>query len=294
MAADEIDPQFPFVQFHRSAQLAASQIATLLKLPVPHVVGGLVCFWFGLADRRILAKHPDGVVLSSEEIQGRMELAFGVSALPLRPFVLAGLLEERDGGNYRVRGMSRYLDAEAKRSKLKGTATSKGGSGGVELRINPTEERGERKEVRGKKKEGKDLPVEQQLPGIPQPEPRERKRSLGERLHEHLQIERRLAFSAHGAPFEPDKPATVVLINTWAAQWVPAMLQARFGPDDMGLSEDEVFGVGAEALGWWVENSNWGAQCSPPWPFNAYASRKVWEPALQDWARACAQKETAA
>ena len=162
----------PFIQVHHSVGAKAAALAPVLKVTYQHARGGLDVWWEGLADRRILGGKLE-LVLSEDEVATRLELAFGVPVgLPI--MVRLGFLEPRAGG-FRIRGMSRYLVAEATRLKRKGGQAAPetdpgpppmapehhpGGTPSatpvpppvappVPPGSDPTEERGKRREVRG-------------------------------------------------------------------------------------------------------------------------------------------------
>lgn len=162
MARTEIDPQLPFIQVHRSAGAMAAQLAPLLNVTYQHARGGLDVFWEGLADRRVLARGlalpKPMVVLDDAECRQRLQLAFGME-LPPKLAETVGILEALEDQKWRVRGMSRYLEAERTRlAKKRGTTPEAAGSdpgatpyvhrGGTPVPPTsyPGEERGERKE----------------------------------------------------------------------------------------------------------------------------------------------------
>lgn len=126
---EEIDPQLPYIQVHRSVPGKAIKVATPLKVPVPFVVGALVTFWQTLADRRLLAAHGrlhngrPAFVLSASETSERLKDAFGMD-VPLGLMCRQDFLEPVGDSEYRIRGMSRYLNAEAGRIAKKATRTT--------------------------------------------------------------------------------------------------------------------------------------------------------------------------
>lgn len=134
MSRTGIDPQLPYIQVHRTAGPKAAQLAIALKVTYQHARGGLDVFWESLADRRLLDRHRqdiDGVpafVMGQEELERRLRLAFGVP-VDVSEMVSLGFLEPVSSAGwsasergFRVRGMSRYLNAEAGRKAKKGTA----------------------------------------------------------------------------------------------------------------------------------------------------------------------------
>ena len=114
----KIDPHFPFIQVDRDVTGSAARLAQVIDVPHQYAMGGLVFFWEGLADRRLLTGKVE-LVLPAAEIEDRILLAFG---RPVKPSILValGFLEAREGHGYRVRGMSRYISAEASRIKRTG------------------------------------------------------------------------------------------------------------------------------------------------------------------------------
>lgn len=125
----EIDPHLPYIQVHRSVAHMAAQLAPLLEVSYQHARGGLDVLWETLADRRILAKAlalpKPMVLLGDPECRRRLRLAFG---RPVEPDTLetVGALERQPDGQWRVRGMSRYIDAELARHAAQ-AERSKGG-----------------------------------------------------------------------------------------------------------------------------------------------------------------------
>lgn len=259
--ADEIDPQLPFIQLHRSLIFRATQLAPMLNLSAPQVIGGLVLFWMTLADRRVLAKHSpaSGVVLPAAEVAGRLQLALGLAQVPaLEAFVLAGLLEPK-GDGYRVRGMSLYLDAEATRIAKKRRSHSSATP--VPPKSHPTEVRGERREVKGDTGEGETQEVKTlhetgELPGMPKPPPKARKRSVGQQIYDRFQALRSDYLTTHGGQCRPDEeephPAA---INTWAQKFLDHL---GGGPDRPNLPEDvDPVDLAAKAIEEWIPRAEW-------------------------------------
>lgn len=174
--SSSLDPQMPYIQVHRSVGPRAAQLAVAIGVTYQHARGSLDVFWESLADRRILAKAvigPGGqpeLVLPTAELTTRLRLAFG-QPVDFELLVHAGILEPRETG-WRVRGMSRYLIAEATRLAKKGagapgstpTAPAPAPQGSPVAPgchpgptppppgSDPTEVRGERREVRDETK----------------------------------------------------------------------------------------------------------------------------------------------
>lgn len=121
---EQIDPQLPYIQVHRSIGPKAAQLAPVLNLSYQHVRGALTVFWEHLADRRrltrALALPEPAILLDEAECRMLLHLAFGVKVEP-EVLVGAGVLEPTLGELYRVRGMSRYLNTEAGRVTKKGS-----------------------------------------------------------------------------------------------------------------------------------------------------------------------------
>ena len=263
--SDEIDPQFPFIQVHRSLPAKTAQVAAVLGLPVAQVLGGMVLVYQTLADRRILAKHKTELVLPATEVAMRLAMGIGISAAActanLQVFVLAGLLEPRPNDHFRIRGMSLYFEAEGKRLKIKATKASRSASGPPQVDIRPTEVRGERREVRGetgevKDPEVKDLSETCELPGMPQPPPKARKRSVGQQIYDRFQGLRSAYLLKHGGQCRPDEeephPAA---INTWAQKFLDHL---GGGPDRPNLPEDvDPVDLAAKAIEEWIPRAEW-------------------------------------
>ena len=135
---DEIDPQIPYIQVHRSVARMAAQLAEPLGLTYQHVRGSLDVFWESLADRRILAKAlelPEPMVLlDAAEAANRLWLAFG-RQIELALVASAGVLEPTKDGKYRVRGMSRYVEMEQERLAALARSAAGGRSRSVAARL---------------------------------------------------------------------------------------------------------------------------------------------------------------
>lgn len=150
MPRKEIDPQLPYIQLHRNAVQRSANLATILKLPVPHVLGAMCMFWVDLSDRRTLEKHLDDgrVLLSKEDAEGKLRIAFG-QTVSLEDLCWVGFLE-KVGELYRVRGMSRQLGVEkSRKGARKGVSGTPRGAPGSTPGV--TEVRGERREVKDEK-----------------------------------------------------------------------------------------------------------------------------------------------
>lgn len=117
---EEIDPQLPYIQVHRSVGAKAAQLAPVLNVSYQHARGSLEVFWEGLADRRVLLRAlqlpQPAIILSGSECRLRLQLAFGLE-VDLALMMSVGFLEELGENKYRVRGMSRYLYAEIRRQE---------------------------------------------------------------------------------------------------------------------------------------------------------------------------------
>lgn len=135
---DEIDPQIPYIQVHRSVARMAAQLAEPLGLTYQHVRGSLDVFWESLADRRILAKalalKEPMVLLDVADATNRLWLAFGRQVEP-GLVIAAGVLEPVAGGKYRVRGMSRYIEMEAERLAAHARAVAGGKKRALDARL---------------------------------------------------------------------------------------------------------------------------------------------------------------
>lgn len=187
MARDEIDPQFPFIQIHRSSGPKAAKLATRLGMTYLEVRGALAVFWETLADRRRVAKAiAAGKPFTLTDVEARRELqaCFGRVVEP-EAMEIVGFFEPF-GEEWRVRGLSYLMEAEHLRlrkkrvsdlrplwtgggpGKLGGAPGFNPGSTGVLPGFNPAEVRGERREVKGdrtastlKEEEGPSAPSEE-------------------------------------------------------------------------------------------------------------------------------------
>jgi hypothetical protein len=163
-----LDPQLPYIQVARGVAAKAAQLAARCNADYYRVRGVLDCFWEELADRRVLAKALDGpgcVVVTLEQAEAAICRPIGAG---IADVVHAGFLEVRPDG-YRVRGMSRYLDAERVRLSRHPRPTlvqppSDGGFNPPPTPLQPPSNhpprgveghRGERVEVRGERLETK-------------------------------------------------------------------------------------------------------------------------------------------
>lgn len=269
--AEDIDPQLPFLQIHRSAVSVAAQLAQVLGLSAQTVIGSLVLLWHGMADRRFLGRHlkAGAVLLSAADVEARLCLAFGCRTLPapLSVFEAAGVLE-LVGDLYRVRGMSRYIEAELARLRKKETAAQKPPGWNKPRtqdapRVQPgsdqTEVRGERREVRGERREVRDPEVrsisdspQKSLEGLekaPTSKPK-RKPSAGERAFEIWKGHR---LDLLGGVDTPDADPHPAAVNTWWTRF-----EAALYPDGKPDTSDEDRAVYAGEI-WrrWAERATW-------------------------------------
>jgi hypothetical protein len=122
----ELDPQLPYIQVHRGVAAKAAQLAARCGLDYYRVRGVLDCLWEGLADRRILGRAlvVGAVTLTADQVAAKILGPLG-PGVTIDEVIEAGFLEPRGDGTYRVRGMSRYLDAERVRLKRRPGATPK-------------------------------------------------------------------------------------------------------------------------------------------------------------------------
>ena len=122
------DP-LPFVQVDRAAKQIAAMLAGPLGVTFQHALGGLVQFWGLCGERRdiekLIAEGKDEVVLAGDEVKRRFRLAMGKDA-ELPDLVDLHILEDRTGGQYRVRGMSRFFEPLAKAKRLAEAAAAGG------------------------------------------------------------------------------------------------------------------------------------------------------------------------
>lgn len=163
MARDEIDPQIPFIQVHRSVGPKAARLATATSMDYLRVRGALTVFWEGLADRRrlqraIFARKP--LTLPDAELKAELLVCFGQA---IEPSVLetCGFVERFGPDEWRIRGMSYAMEMEHLRLRKKRAPNlpalwvkeDNRGSTGVLPGFDPAEVRGERREVRVEAKE---------------------------------------------------------------------------------------------------------------------------------------------
>ena len=110
-------------------------------------------------------------------------------------------------------------------------------------------------------------PAEQQpMQGMPAPAPPPapgpRKPSVHEENHREFQDSRRVALVNANAPFEPDEANTVAYINV-------TMKRVR----DACSSDEELFALFAL----FFKQETWAAKATPPYPWRALATDKVWK-----------------
>lgn len=122
------DP-LPFIQLDRAAKAKAAVLAGALGVTTQHAVGSLIEFWGLNADprelERLVEAGTDEVVLSASQVKLRFQLASGQEVAP-DLLAMAGFLEQREGDQYRVRGMSRYFKTITRRVNAKKAASAGG------------------------------------------------------------------------------------------------------------------------------------------------------------------------
>jgi hypothetical protein len=112
-----ISDDFPFLQVAPDVYPKCVDMAPSLECTPQHAFGAMIRFWGQLANRRYLAGKT-AVVMTATELARRLKLVFG-HAVELETFVDQGFLEpQSEADSYRVRGMSRYIDAEVRRRKI--------------------------------------------------------------------------------------------------------------------------------------------------------------------------------
>jgi len=134
------DP-LPYTQVDRSAKPKATLVAGSIGCSPQHALGSLIEYWDLNGDprelERILLKTPPGekpaVVITAEQASARFRIASGGKELPADAQVCLGILEQREDGHYRVRGMSRYFEPVAKRIASRQAAAA-GGKASAEKR----------------------------------------------------------------------------------------------------------------------------------------------------------------
>jgi hypothetical protein len=107
------------VQVDRAVKTKAASLASVLGVSNQHAMGTLVEFWELCGDPRELEKLLGAgnteVVFNRDEIVARFKIASGGKLIDPSDLVTLGLLEQRDDGSFRVRGMSRYFAPIEKR-----------------------------------------------------------------------------------------------------------------------------------------------------------------------------------
>lgn len=133
--SESSDP-LPYTQVDRAVKPKAMLLAQALNVTVQHALGSLIEFWElngePRALERLLGAGTREVVLSAEEVVQRFRLASGKD---VDPWLLAnlGLLEPREDGRFRVRGMSRFFRPIEARIRARQVAAA-GGKASVEAR----------------------------------------------------------------------------------------------------------------------------------------------------------------
>lgn len=142
MRGDQSDSDpLPYTQVDRSAKPKATLVAGTINCTPQHALGSLLEYWDLNGDprdlERILLSTPAGekpvVLVSAEQAATRFRLASGGKEFPAESQVALGLLEQRDGGRFRVRGMSRYFGPVIKRIAARQAAVA-GGKASAEKR----------------------------------------------------------------------------------------------------------------------------------------------------------------
>jgi hypothetical protein len=134
------DP-LPYTQVDRSAKPKATLVAGTIGCTPQHALGSLIEYWDLNGDprelERILLRTPAGekaaVLITAEQAATRFRIASGGKELSAEAQVALGILEQREGGQFRVRGMSRYFEPVAKRISARLAATA-GGKASAERR----------------------------------------------------------------------------------------------------------------------------------------------------------------
>jgi hypothetical protein len=313
---DEIDPQLPYIQIHRSVGTKAAQLAPILGLTYQHVRGSLDVFWESLADRRLLSGKTV-ILLPATELVARLRLAFG-QVIDFEPLVHSGLLEAHPGGLYRVRGMSRYLEAEAKRAGKKSRGTHPNHqsstppqvdqntthtppqvvphptSGGPAPHLSETEVRGERREARGERREEKgerreaiaEAPAASQaeLPGIQAP-PEVPKVATPRALNPAEKYFQRFTENREGKLFDLGIPFVPLPEPNWRhiGATVQHWQQVFDDPDDPTASDRRTRWLIDEFFEdpYWAGATDRKTGKPEPYPWSALSSKKIYEPLVK-------------
>lgn len=279
MPRTEIDPQLPYIQIHRSVGPKAAQLAPVLALSYQHVRGAMDILWESLADRRVLAGKV-AVILTDTEARARLRMAFGQEVDP-GLLALAGFFESAVDG-WRVRGMSRYTNAEARRLKRAcgDPEPTQGGSSGVpsapsggtagvprevhggttgvpEEHPDPAKARGERRDVRDERQEARADSGEPAAPPagplVFEPPDTPPEAWSGHDFERWFQCRRQAA----GLPAERQRPNGRALSAWWsAALGTPGI--------DVQVLKGAVYTFG--------KDKHW-EHATPPFPFRAFMSQ---------------------
>lgn len=106
------DP-LPYVQVDRAVRPKATLLAQLIDVTSQHALGALIGFWDNCGHPRdleaLVAAGKCEVVLTGAEVVQRFRIASGGCEVSPADLQALELLEARDDGLYRVRGMSRYF-----------------------------------------------------------------------------------------------------------------------------------------------------------------------------------------
>lgn len=304
MASEELDSQLPYIQIHRSVGAKAAHLAALASAPYHLVRGVLECFWESLADRRVLQKAlaSDGcIVLTRAEIMNRLCRLISPSCTP-DDIEMVGFIEAFPArvGSYRVRGMSRYLQAEATRASKKGklpqgltpvlplpdpgVSESDPGATPVPPGSDPPEERGERKEERGKtedkkqkRREERSKPKQVSLPEMPPKPETERKSTPASEVWAYF-VERRNE-RLEDLGLDPSK-------HELRPNWGHIAAQVEHWHTHVAEDVEVAKGTTRLMITQFLEDPYWASATDnrsgapEPYPWGALASEKVWRPLL--------------
>lgn len=108
-------------------------------------------------------------------------------------------------------------------------------------------------------------PTQELIPGLPAPTTKPRELSIQEDYYRYFVEKRAAKFSSIGTPFEADE------------EQPPAFIQVAFKRIDSECGDSDVV---CDLINAYLDEV-YPANYSPPWPFRAFASNKVWPKLLK-------------
>lgn len=123
-----------FVQVEVGAISSASDLARAVGISDNDCLGGLVRFWHhAIRDNRRIKENSH---IDTETLQAVTLQCWGRD-VPAKHLEIAGFLAKDETGGWRVRGMSRYIESEEKREKMRALA-SRGGQASAQAKSKRT------------------------------------------------------------------------------------------------------------------------------------------------------------